>query len=149
MNPQTSPSEVREFERYRCRINASVTVAQGNSEKITFSRHSGDGSGAVPGVIVDCSSGGFAIESGTFLPRASRARVTVNIPNQPPIELDVAVKRAVMINRKPVYNLGLSIVEPVADQETAIRRVLALAKASVGASAPHGAGVPAGGAPSA
>lgn len=130
VNPQQRPAEVREFERYRCRIDATFAVAPGNSEKTAFSRHTGDGSGFVRGVIVDCSHGGFAVETGTFLPRNARARVLVPVANDSPVELDVSVKRASMIGRAPLYNLGLSITEPVAGQQAAVNRLLALARAA-------------------
>lgn len=131
MKPDTSPSEVREFERYKCRLDASAAVAPGNSERTAFSRNAGDGSGVVRCVIVDCSTGGFAVESEAFFPRAARVRVAVPVPGGPPLELDVAVRRATMIGRKPLYNLGMSVLEPVGAQDGAVRRLLALAKASV------------------
>ncbi len=137
MVPVNSPSEVREFVRHHCRINARFSVAPGNAEKLAFSRHAGDGSGFIPGVLVDCSHGGFAVETDVFVPRSARLRAMVPIPGEAPLEFDVVVRRAAMTSRKPVYNLGMSVVEPVASQEPAIQRLLALAK-SQGLAAPAG-----------
>lgn len=130
MNRDTGASEVREFERNRCRLQATAVVSPGNADRVTFSRDIGDGSGLVRGAIVDCSHGGFAWESETFFPRAARVRVTVPTADGPHIELDVAVRRATMVGRKPLYNLGMSLVEPVTAQEGPIRRLLGLAKMS-------------------
>lgn len=128
---------VRQHERRECRVPVRVRVGDADAERVTLSRSAGDGSGAIPAMMVDASGGGLGLETSVFLPRGLRVVVAARF-NDTLLEMPARVQRVLMNSRKPTYYLGLAFTQTGdARAELADRLMQALRAAPAAESAPR------------
>jgi hypothetical protein len=138
MQPSAEQLVVRQHERVHCRIPSLVRVSTENAEQVSLARAMGDGNGALPAFITDCSRGGLGVESSVFFPRGCRLRIKAGSTSTDAAgpELIVRVQRVTMLDRKPTYYLGLSFVSKGIDHDTAVIALLDAARKAPAPTAP-------------
>lgn len=105
---------VRQHDRLSCRLPAILRVAKEHADRVVLARTAGDGHRTVKVVAVDVSSGGLALESPIFFPKACRLEVRLLNPEQPDgpplLETAIRIQRTAMLDRTPIYYLGGAFV---------------------------------------
>ncbi len=120
-------SVVRQYERLQCRLPAIVRVGEEHADQVALSRTVGDGTGVLNVDITDCSRGGMNIESGVFLPRGCRLRVTFTDGTHEHALL-IRVQRVAQTARTPTYSHGTSFVGQGPTHEDAVVALLEAAR---------------------
>lgn len=132
---------VRQHERHTCRLKAEASVAAGGGPPpaVVLSRSAGDGTGTVPGTVVDCSAGGLGLETSVFFPRSCRLRIRAWLGSDATVEVIATVQRVTMISREPRYYLGLAyLTGPDGGLGSATEPARRLLEHVAGAAAPGG-----------
>lgn len=138
MKPESDHLVVRQQERVQCALSVEVRVAPEDAARVVLSSSIGAGGGLVRATAVDSSMGGMGIETTVFFPKACRLalRVPITEPGADPtdgpvvVELTAQVKRVTMLNRTPVYYLGVLFLGKGEEYESAKTRLMAFVKRS-------------------
>lgn len=132
MKPESDNLVVRQQERVQCALPVDLRVAPEDAAKVVLSSTAGAGGGLVRAKAVDGSLGGMGIETPVFFPKSCRVSVRVPLvePGTDPgveaiaIELAAQVKRVTMLNRTPVYYIGVLFLGKGAEFEFARARLM-------------------------
>lgn len=136
MKPESDQLVVRQQERVQCALPVEMRVAAEDAPRVVLSSSVGAGGGLVRAAAVDCSMGGMGIETPVFFPRTCRVTVRVPLiepgadPTAGPVVLELAaqVKRVTMLNRTPVYYVGVLFLGKGEEFEVDKARLMAFVK---------------------
>jgi hypothetical protein len=98
---------VRQHERHECDAAGWVRVSREDARRVVLSRQVAGDAGTVACRVVDFSAGGLGIRTGVLLPRGCRVEVEMEGSSGRAVAA-LKVRRAVMVDRTPMYYLGLS-----------------------------------------
>lgn len=102
---------VRQYERVRCELAATLTVAPEHAEKVVLGRGLLGAGGRLAIEVLDVSLGGIGLRSRVFLPRNTSLIVNVCPPGITEVqEWLVVVQRAQMTDRVPTYYMGTALI---------------------------------------
>jgi hypothetical protein len=132
MKPESDNLVVRQQERVQCALPVELRVAPEDVSRVALSSNAGAGGGLVRAKAVDGSLGGMGIETPVFFPKS--CRLTLRIPmveagaesgaEAVVIELAAQVKRVTMLNRTPIYYLGVLFLGKGPEVEAAKARLM-------------------------
>lgn len=132
MKPESDNLVVRQQERVQCALPVDLRVAPEDASRVGLSSTAGAGGGLVRAKAVDGSLGGMGIETPVFFPK--NCRLSVRVPLVEPgtdagaeamvIELMAQVKRVTMLNRTPVYYIGVLFLGKGAEIESVRARLM-------------------------
>lgn len=117
---------VRQHARQLCDLGGLLRVSPESAVQLVLGRGVTESSGALAVRVVDGSPGGAGVWSKVFVPRSVRVSIVVGSDSGEGLEFACLVKRASMIDRTPLYYLGLSFVEQGEQQAAKAARLLAL-----------------------
>jgi c-di-GMP-binding flagellar brake protein YcgR len=96
---------IRRSVRRTIGLSAEISVAPEHESTVRLS-----GSSDISATAVDMSEGGIGVLSGGYLPRRCLAQVRLISPLDPQKEIfsaRVRIARAVMVDRRPAYHIGM------------------------------------------
>ncbi len=119
MNSDAISAAARLFVRHETRYEAGVEVHPDHAEQFRLSYPDTQSEMAV----IDVSKGGLGLRSPIFMPK--NLRVTLNIANFGAVEgrqglapkIRAIIRRCIMLDHKPTYQLGLQFVDPAGRDE--------------------------------
>lgn len=119
MNSDAIIAAARLFIRHETRYEAAVEVHPDHAEQFRLSYPETQSEMAV----IDVSKGGLGLRSPIFMPKS--LRVTLTIANFGAVEgkqglalkIRAVVRRCIMLDHKPTYQLGLQFVDPAGRDE--------------------------------
>ena len=119
---------VRQHVRRQCRIDARARLDGPGASQVALARSITDAGRWFSVRVVDISEGGLGLESPVFLPRACTLLVRTTPTSQDDncqVPFECRIQRVTMIDRTPLYYLGLSFVGDLRAQAQAACRVSA------------------------
>jgi len=119
---------VRRHERHGAELRATVSLRPPSDVSVRFSAGSDIDGGAIPATLVDIGEGGLGLRATCFLPRGSDVCVVVHGPDGSVLLTAAArVRRVLMVNRGPEYQMGVSFVGEGREFASQVAAVRALA----------------------
>jgi hypothetical protein len=140
MNTDATSAHARQFKRHAAEFEASIEPHPDHAEqfRLTYAN-------ATSGLAVtDVSRGGLGLLSGILFPKSLRVVVHVHTTAHPegrPLTVRAVVRRCVMIDHKPTYQVGLQFLDPGGVDEQFLVKAVTQAQQSEKQLAGVGAGV--------
>ncbi|HYF15503.1 MAG TPA: PilZ domain-containing protein [Phycisphaerales bacterium] len=120
---------VRRSVRHDVSIRGVLSIAPEHTGMVLFGPNSGAKDGWIECDCVDFSLGGVGVMAQVFVPRLARVHVKLFSAGEEPrpvLEATCVVRRTIMTDRRPMYNLGCSFIEMTESSQRQVERLMTL-----------------------